>query len=118
MPDVTIKACGSARSTEILAVINEAAEAYRGVIPPTAGTTPTCRPSTCAARWRRACASSASTMAAASSAIRFYEKHGFRLVGREETVRLLRTYWDIPERQVETSVVLGDERARREIVRG
>ena len=39
-------------------------------------------------------------------AIRFYEKHGFRLVSREEANRLLRDYWNIPERQVETSVVL------------
>ena len=39
-------------------------------------------------------------------AIDFYEKHGFARVGREETTRLLRRYWDIPARQVETSVVL------------
>jgi len=39
-------------------------------------------------------------------AIRFYEKHGFKLVTREEKDRLLRKYWDIPERQIETSVVL------------
>jgi GNAT superfamily N-acetyltransferase len=42
-------------------------------------------------------------------AIRFYEKHGFQLVRREEKDRLLRDYWSIPERQVETSVVLADE---------
>jgi N-acetylglutamate synthase-like GNAT family acetyltransferase len=39
-------------------------------------------------------------------AICFYEKHGFRLVSKEEKNRLLREYWSIPERQVETSVVL------------
>jgi GNAT superfamily N-acetyltransferase len=39
-------------------------------------------------------------------AIRFYEKHGFRLVSEEEKNRLLREYWGIPERQVDTSVVL------------
>ena len=39
-------------------------------------------------------------------AISFYEKHGFRLVSSEEKDRLLRKYWDIPERQIETSVVL------------
>jgi GNAT superfamily N-acetyltransferase len=39
-------------------------------------------------------------------AVRFYEKHGFCLVSRAETNRLLREYWNIPERQVETSVVL------------
>ncbi len=46
------------------------------------------------------------TWADARWAIRFYEKHGFRLVSSEEKNRLLRTYWSIPERQVETSVVL------------
>jgi GNAT superfamily N-acetyltransferase len=46
------------------------------------------------------------TWKAAYWAIRFYEKHGFRLVSKEEKDRLLRKYWDIPERQVETSVVL------------
>lgn len=50
------------------------------------------------------------TWADAVWAIRFYERHGFRLVSREEKERLLRTYWSIPERQVETSVVLADER--------
>ncbi len=42
----------------------------------------------------------------ATWAIRFYEKHGFSLVSREEKDELLRRYWDIPERQIETSVVL------------
>jgi GNAT superfamily N-acetyltransferase len=46
------------------------------------------------------------TWAAAVWAVRFYEKNGFRLVGEEEKNQLLRTYWKIPERQVETSVVL------------
>jgi ribosomal protein S18 acetylase RimI-like enzyme len=46
------------------------------------------------------------TWADATWAIRFYQKHGFRLVSPEEKDRLLRTYWNIPERQVETSVVL------------
>ena len=48
------------------------------------------------------------TWAAAWWAIRFYEKHGFRLVTQEEKDRLLRTYWTISPRQVETSVVLAD----------
>ncbi|OQP40826.1 GNAT family N-acetyltransferase [Niastella yeongjuensis] len=39
-------------------------------------------------------------------AIAFYEKHGFRLVTEQEKNSLLRRYWNIPERQVETSVVL------------
>ncbi len=46
------------------------------------------------------------TWEAAYWAIRFYEKHGFRLVTKEEKDRLLRKYWNIPERQTETSVVL------------
>ena len=46
------------------------------------------------------------TWADAIWAIRFYEKHGFKLVSSREKDRLLRTYWNIPQRQVETSVVL------------
>jgi len=46
------------------------------------------------------------TWAAAHSAIHFYERHGFRLVSTEEKDRLLDTYWSIPVRQQETSVVL------------
>jgi GNAT superfamily N-acetyltransferase len=43
-------------------------------------------------------------------AIRFYERHGFRLVSPEQKGQLLRKYWSIPDRQIETSVVLGDQR--------
>jgi len=50
------------------------------------------------------------TWADALWAIRFYEKHGFRLVSPEEKDHLLRKYWTIPERQIETSVVLADRR--------
>jgi GNAT superfamily N-acetyltransferase len=46
------------------------------------------------------------TWAAAQWAIRFYERHGFRLVGEDEKNRLLDTYWEIPLRQRDTSVVL------------
>jgi GNAT superfamily N-acetyltransferase len=46
------------------------------------------------------------TWAAADWAIRFYERHGFELVPRERTPALLKTYWTIPDRQIETSVVL------------
>jgi GNAT superfamily N-acetyltransferase len=46
------------------------------------------------------------TWAAAVWAIRFYERHGFAHVGPERTAVLLKDYWDIPARQVETSVVL------------
>jgi len=50
------------------------------------------------------------TWEAAGWAIRFYEKHGFLLVSKEEKDRLLRKYWSIPERQTETSVVMADRR--------
>ena len=46
------------------------------------------------------------TWKAASWAVKFYQKHGFQLVSEEEKDRLLKTYWNIPERQIETSVVL------------
>jgi Sec-independent protein translocase protein TatA/GNAT superfamily N-acetyltransferase len=48
------------------------------------------------------------TWAAAWWAVRFYEKHGFRLLPQVEKDQLLRTYWTISDRQVETSVVLAD----------
>jgi hypothetical protein len=46
------------------------------------------------------------TWANATWAIDFYQKQGFRMVSFEEKERLLRKYWKIPERQIETSVVL------------
>ena len=46
------------------------------------------------------------TWAAADWAIAFYRRHGFELVPAERKAELLRTYWTIPERQIETSVVL------------
>jgi len=47
------------------------------------------------------------TWAGASWAIRFYEQHGFSLLADKD--ELLRTYWSIPNRQIEASVVLGRE---------
>lgn len=49
----------------------------------------------------------------ATWAIRFYQKHGFELVGPEEKDRLLKKYWTIPDRQIETSVVLADLKWRK-----
>jgi GNAT superfamily N-acetyltransferase len=49
------------------------------------------------------------TWAAAEWAIAFYRRNGFVQVSPDEKTRLLRTYWSIPERQIETSVVLADE---------
>ena len=56
------------------------------------------------------------TWAAAEWAVAFYERNGFVVVSPAEKDRLLRVYWDIPERQVETSVVLADRRAIEEVV--
>ena len=55
------------------------------------------------------------TWKAADWAIRFYEKHGFCLVEEEERNRLLKKYWAIPDRQVETSVVLVDQKYKKSI---
>jgi GNAT superfamily N-acetyltransferase len=46
------------------------------------------------------------TWAAAEWAIRFYRRHGFEQVSPEQKTELLRTHWNISERQIETSVVL------------
>jgi hypothetical protein len=48
------------------------------------------------------------TWAAADWAIRFYRRNGFELVSPERKTELLRTYWRIPDRQIETSVVLAN----------
>jgi N-acetylglutamate synthase-like GNAT family acetyltransferase len=50
------------------------------------------------------------TWADASWAIDFYRRNGFGIVPEREKERLLRRYWSIPERQIETSVVLADAR--------
>ena len=50
------------------------------------------------------------TWAAASWAIDFYVRNGFTVVSKDEKERLLRKYWSIPDRQIETSVVLADRR--------
>jgi ribosomal protein S18 acetylase RimI-like enzyme len=58
------------------------------------------------------------TWADATWAIRFYRKHGFRVVSTEEKEQLLRRYWKIPERQVETSVVLAEDPAAQPAATG
>lgn len=50
------------------------------------------------------------TWADASWAIEFYRRNGFTVVPNSDKDRLLRTYWSIPPRQIETSVVLADRR--------
>ena len=61
-------------------------------------------------RNQTACPILMGTWADATWAIRFYEKHGFRLLSQGAKETVLRKYWSIPERQIETSVVLADER--------
>lgn len=154
--------CGDADAPEILAVVNDGAEAYRGVIPAdrwhepymsaselageiaagvgfwgvradggliaVAGVQPVqdvtlIRHAYVRTAWRRRGIGSrllgllldgidgpvlVGTWAAATWAVRFYERHGFRLLGADEGRALLRRYWSIPERQTETSVVLAD----------
>ena len=46
-------------------------------------------------------------------AIRFYEKHGFQLVSPQEKIQLLKKYWTVSERQIETSVVLANRAWRK-----
>jgi GNAT superfamily N-acetyltransferase len=48
------------------------------------------------------------TWADAAWAIRFYERYGFQVVAPDEKQRLLKKYWTVPDRQIETSVVLAD----------
>jgi GNAT superfamily N-acetyltransferase len=50
------------------------------------------------------------TWADAQWAIRFYQRHGFHLVPETDKDRLLRTYWEVPERQRQVSVVLDSDR--------
>ena len=50
------------------------------------------------------------TWADASWAIDFYRRNGFSMVSQAQKDRLLQTYWSIPARQVETSVVLANSR--------
>ena len=53
------------------------------------------------------------TWADAIWAIHFYQKNGFQLVSPQEKDRLLKKYWTVPERQIETSVVLADPAWRK-----
>jgi len=164
---VSIRACRDGDRMAVLGVVNAAAEAYRGVIPPDCWREPYMPPEELDAEiaagvvfWgyedddgelvgvmgiqdvgdveliRHAYVSPdaqrggigtallehllaratkpilVGTWLAAGWAIRFYERHGFEPVGPERTRDLLSTYWDIPDRQIETSVVLELRRAR------
>jgi GNAT superfamily N-acetyltransferase len=48
------------------------------------------------------------TWAAAEWAVSFYQRHGFELVSPERKTALLKSYWTVPDRQIETSVVLAN----------
>jgi GNAT superfamily N-acetyltransferase len=58
------------------------------------------------------------TWAGADWAIRFYRRHGFEQVSPEDKDRLLKTYWTIPDRQIETSVVLARPAQARAAIPG
>ncbi len=58
------------------------------------------------------------TWAAAEWAVAFYRRHGFQTVPDPEKTRLLRRYWTVPERQIETSVVFADARWRARTATG
>src|ERR1700687_4192669 len=50
------------------------------------------------------------TWAAASWAIEFYRPNGFTILPTDHKDHLLRKYWSIPARQIETSIVLANQR--------
>jgi GNAT superfamily N-acetyltransferase len=157
---MTIRPCREDERPQILAIVNAAAEAYRGVIPPDRWHDPYMPAAELAAEIDKGVAFWGSeqdgslvgvmgiqpvgdvtlirhayvdparqrggvggallehllglsetpmlvgTWADAEWAIRFYRRHGFELVSPERKNELLRTYWTIPDRQIETSVVL------------
>ncbi len=53
------------------------------------------------------------TWAGSSWAIRFYERHGYRVVPEAQREALLRRYWSVPDSQIAASIVLADERWAR-----
>jgi hypothetical protein len=89
----------------LLTIINDAARAYRGVIP----TDRWHEPYMSAGELAKEIADGG-TWASASWAVDFYVRNGFSLLPTSESSRLLKTYWSIPARQVETSVVLANGR--------
>lgn len=50
------------------------------------------------------------TWETATWAVSFYQKNGYTLLPEGQKNKLLQKYWSIPERQIETSVVLADSR--------
>ena len=125
----TIRRCLPEERPAILAIVNAAAERYRGVIPADCWHEPYMirhayvRPDRqgrgvggdllrhLEAMSRRPIL--IGTWADAAWAIRFYESHDYVLVPSSEAARLLRLHWTVSPRQVETSVVLAKTRLTR-----
>ena len=121
-----IRICREDQLEAILEVVNDGARAYRGIIPPDRWKEPYMPEGELRREIEAGVVFSGyyegerlvgvmgiqDTWSAVTWAIRFYEKHGFRLLSPEEAARVLRKYWSIPDRQVETSVVLADDRWR------
>jgi hypothetical protein len=95
-----IRPCREDERGAILAIVNAAAQAYRGVIPADRRREPY-MPS-------RELDEEIAAGVRFDWAIRFYRRHGFEQVSPERKAALLRTYWTIRERQSETSVVLAN----------
>jgi hypothetical protein len=125
----SIRPCRADERAAILTIVNAAAEVYRGVIPADRWHVPYMlaaeldeeiaagvmfwgyeQDGALLKRLRQTSARQllVGTWAAADWAIRFYQCHGFALVSSERKAALLKMYWTIPERQIETSVVLAD----------
>ncbi len=49
------------------------------------------------------------TWASAFWAIGFYEKHGFQVVSEASKETLLRKYWNVSDKQIQSSVVLTND---------
>jgi hypothetical protein len=88
-----IRRCRGDERGEILAIVNAAAEAYRGVIP--------------ADRWHEPYMPMNELEREIAAGVQFY---GYTVVSHADKEKLLRSYWSIPARQVENSVVLADRR--------
>ena len=107
----SIRPCRDDERTVLLEIINAAAQAYRGVIPPDQWHDPymglqelNSEISAGVVFW----AYEQGGEVIGVMAIAFYQKNGFVSVPAESKSAVLKTYWTIPDRQVETSVVLAN----------
>jgi len=113
-----VRRCTPEDTPAIVEIVNDAARKYRGAIPDDRWHEPYMPEAELRSEiaagvefwgWDDGGRLLVGTWAAAEWAIDFYRRHGFRLVGPEEKDRLLSTYWRIPDRQREVSVVLVHE---------